>query len=380
VIYRIAQESLTNAVRHARASRIEVALGRTDTSVVLRIADNGQGRLDGTAPEGGGIRSMRERALQVSGDLTIDQRPGGGTVVRFAVPTDVRSSSRDHGKGGWAIPIPTKTRVLLADDHGIVRRGIRLVLDAEPDIEVVAEAANSDKAVDLAAKEDIQLAILDVAMPRLTGLQAAREISRRRPDVRILMLSMYDNEEYLFEALKAGASGYVLKSGADQDLVRACRAAMRGEAFLYPKAITTLIRAHLERTKGDEHASEVLTQRELEIVKLVAEGRSTKKLPTSSSSAPRPSSDTGLTSWRSWRCETGSNSPDTPYGEASSSPESSPGSRPAGCARTAGGAAGARAEAAVAPNGVARGRQTFSRINSATSSHLPASPAPADRQ
>jgi DNA-binding NarL/FixJ family response regulator len=159
-----------------------------------------------------------------------------------------------------------------------VRRGIRLVLDAEPDIEVVAEAADGAEAVDLAAKEDIQLAILDVAMPRLTGLQAAREISRRSPDVRILMLSMYDNEEYLFEALRAGASGYVLKSGADQDLVRACRAAMRGEAFLYPKAITTLIRAHVERTRDDEHASEVLTQRELEIVKLVAEGRSTKEI------------------------------------------------------------------------------------------------------
>jgi DNA-binding NarL/FixJ family response regulator len=159
-----------------------------------------------------------------------------------------------------------------------VRRGIRLVLDAEPDIEVVAEAADGAEAVALAATEDIHLAILDVAMPRLTGLQAAREISRRRPDVRILMLSMYDNEEYLFEALKAGASGYVLKSGADQDLVLACRAAVRGEAFLYPKAITTLIRAHLERTKDNEHASEVLTPRELEIVKLVAEGCSTKEI------------------------------------------------------------------------------------------------------
>jgi DNA-binding NarL/FixJ family response regulator len=152
------------------------------------------------------------------------------------------------------------------------------VLDAEPDLEVVAEAADGAEAVNLAAREQIHLAILDVAMPRLTGLQAAHEISRRRPDVRILMLSMYDNEEYLFEALKAGASGYVLKSGADQDLVLACRAAMRGEAFLYPKAITTLIRSHLERTKDDDQASEVLTPRELEIVKLVAEGRSTKEI------------------------------------------------------------------------------------------------------
>jgi DNA-binding NarL/FixJ family response regulator len=171
-----------------------------------------------------------------------------------------------------------KTRILLGDDHGIVRRGIRLVLDAEPDLEVVAEAADGAEAVNLASRELIHLAILDVAMPRLTGLQAAHEIARRRPDVRILMLSMYDNEEYLFEALKAGASGYVLKSGADQDLVEACRAAMRGEAFLYPKAVAALIRTHLERTKDDAHAGDVLTPRELEIVKLVAEGRSTKEI------------------------------------------------------------------------------------------------------
>jgi DNA-binding NarL/FixJ family response regulator len=247
----------------------------------------------------------------------------------------MRGRSRDHRKGGWAVPIPTKTRVLLADDHGIVRRGIRLVLDAEPDIEVVAEAADGAEAVNLAAKEDIQLAVLDVAMPRLTGLQAAREISRRRPDVRILMLSMYDNEEYLFEALKAGASGYVLKSGADQDLVRACRAAMRGEAFLYPKAITALIRAHLERTKGESTPVRYLPRENLRSSNSSPRAAPPKKSPTSSSSAPRPSSDTGRTSWRSSRCETGSNSPDTPYGEASSSPESSPRSCPAGCARTA---------------------------------------------
>src|SRR5512146_908906 len=96
----------------------------------------------------------------------------------------------------------TKTRILLADDHPLVRRGIRLILDAEPDLQVVAEAGDGAEAVDRAVTDDVDLAILDVAMPRLTGLQAAREITRRRPHVRVLMLSMYDNEEYLFEALK----------------------------------------------------------------------------------------------------------------------------------------------------------------------------------
>jgi DNA-binding NarL/FixJ family response regulator len=118
-----------------------------------------------------------------------------------------------------------------------------------------------------------------VAMPRLTGLQAARELTRRRPDLRVLILSMYDNEQYFFEALRAGASGYVLKSVADRDLVEACRATMRGEPFLYPAAVTALIREHLERAKdGDSVSGDPLTPRESEIVKLVAEGYSSKEI------------------------------------------------------------------------------------------------------
>jgi DNA-binding NarL/FixJ family response regulator len=125
----------------------------------------------------------------------------------------------------------TPTRILLADDHAVVRRGLRLVLDAESDLEVVAEAGDGAEAVDKGLTEDVDLAVLDVSMPRKTGIQAARELSQRRPEVRLLMLSMHDNEQYFFEALKAGASGYVLKSAADRDLVEACRATMLFEPF-----------------------------------------------------------------------------------------------------------------------------------------------------
>ncbi|MDA0638556.1 response regulator transcription factor [Nonomuraea sp. MCN248] len=171
-----------------------------------------------------------------------------------------------------------RTRILLADDHALVRRGLRLILDAEPDLVVVAEAGNGAEAVELAG-EGVDLAILDIAMPRMTGIQAAREISRRSPEVRLLMLSMYDNEQYLFESLKAGASGYVLKSVADRDLLEACRAAMRGEPFLYPGAVTSLIRDFLQRDQqGDELPTSLLTPREEEIVKLVAEGHSSKEI------------------------------------------------------------------------------------------------------
>jgi DNA-binding NarL/FixJ family response regulator len=176
------------------------------------------------------------------------------------------------------MPAPAKIRILLADDHVVVRRGLRLVLDAEPDLEVVAEAGDGMEAVDGALADDVDLAILDVAMPRLTGLQAAHQLSRRRPELRVLILSMYDNEEYFFEALKAGTSGYVLKSSADHDLVEACRAAMAGQAFLYPQGITVLVREYLERAASGEHRTDVLTRRELEIVKLIAEGQSTKEI------------------------------------------------------------------------------------------------------
>jgi DNA-binding NarL/FixJ family response regulator len=174
---------------------------------------------------------------------------------------------------------PGKTRILLADDHALVRGGLRLILDGEPDLVVVAEAGDGAEAVELSTRGDLDLAILDIAMPRMTGLQAAREMSRRAPAVRILMLSMYDNEQYFFEALKAGASGYVLKSVADRDLVAACRAAMRGEPFLYAGAVTALIRDYLQRNRqGDRIPDSILTPREEEIVKLIAEGHSSKEI------------------------------------------------------------------------------------------------------
>ncbi|MGH3645411.1 MAG: response regulator [Mycobacterium sp.] len=170
-------------------------------------------------------------------------------------------------------------RLLLADDHALVRSGLRMILDAEPDLQVVAEASNGYEA--LAALDDTptDLAILDIAMPRMTGLQAAREISRNHPHVRILILSMYDNEQYFFEALKFGASGYVLKSVADRDLIEACRATLRGEPFLYPGAVNALIRDYLHRARhGDPLPDSILTPREEEVLKLVAESHSTREI------------------------------------------------------------------------------------------------------
>ncbi|BCB91768.1 response regulator [Phytohabitans suffuscus] len=173
----------------------------------------------------------------------------------------------------------TTTRILLADDHALVRRGVRLILDGEPDLSVVAEAGDGAEAVEKARATRPDLAILDIAMPRLTGLQAARELTRLQPELRILILTMYDNEQFFFEALRAGASGYVLKSVADRDLLHACRAAMRDEPFLYPGAVNALIRNYLDRARhGEPVPAKAITDREEEVLKLVAEGHSSKQI------------------------------------------------------------------------------------------------------
>ncbi len=177
------------------------------------------------------------------------------------------------------MPVPLRARVLLADDHELVRGGLKLVLDSEPDLDVVAEAGDGAAALEIALKEELDLCVLDVSMPRLTGLQVAAELHRQRPELRTLMLSVHDNEQYFFEALKAGSSGYVLKSEANRDLIEACRSAMRGEPFVYPAAASALVKDYLERAaRGEETPTEPLTPRELEVIKLIAEGHTSEEI------------------------------------------------------------------------------------------------------
>jgi DNA-binding NarL/FixJ family response regulator len=176
--------------------------------------------------------------------------------------------------------VPLVTRVLIADDHPIVRRGVRELLDAEADFHVIAEVADGAEAVRRALADDVDLAILDVAMPRLTGLQAARQLAERRPQLHLLILSMHENEQFFFEALSAGASGYVVKTTADRDLVEACRSAVRGHAFLHAGAVTSLVRDYLQRIArgASREEADPLTPRELEVVKLVAEGQTSDEI------------------------------------------------------------------------------------------------------
>jgi DNA-binding NarL/FixJ family response regulator len=161
----------------------------------------------------------------------------------------------------------------------MVRDGLALVLNDAPDFEVVAEESDGARAVEAALSVECELAILDISMPRLTGLQAAKRISDARPDLRILMVSMHENEQYLFEAMNAGASGYVPKSLPHRVLLDACRAAMRGESFVYPGALTALLRDYLEGARfGEAVPEDVLTERELEVIKLIAEGHTGEEI------------------------------------------------------------------------------------------------------
>ena len=168
------------------------------------------------------------------------------------------------------------TRILIADDHGIVRGGLRLLLDRQPGLEVVAEAADGIEALDRALAERPDVAILDVSMPRLTGIQATREIKAHAPEVSVLVLSMHDDERYDIEALKAGASGYVLKREADVDLVDAVHAVRRGEPFLTNAATETLIREWM--SDAATGPSEPLTNREQEVLKLIAEAHTNRQI------------------------------------------------------------------------------------------------------
>jgi DNA-binding NarL/FixJ family response regulator len=174
---------------------------------------------------------------------------------------------------------PLKTRLVLADDHAIVRRGLQSLFAHEPDFEVVGQAEDGLEAVQRVLETKADLAVLDISMPRATGLTAAREITRRAPDTRVLLLSMHDNEQFFFEALKAGASGYVLKSAADRELVEACRATMRGEPVIFGGAVQALIRDHLDRVRrGESGREEPLSPRELEVVKLIAEAHTNEQI------------------------------------------------------------------------------------------------------
>ena len=228
-------------------------------------------------PAGSGIAGMRERALLVGGDMQVESRPDSGTRVRLTVPLEAADAGRGWKRNGhMRAPVEETMKVLIADDHGIVRSGLRMLLEQQADIEVVGEASDGAEARDMAIRDKPDLAILDVKMPKLTGLQATREIRMQAPDVAILILSMYDDERYLFEALKAGCIGVRAQgAGRLRPARRRARAVERGEPFLTPEAQRALIQDVLGEGASRE---DELTPREQEVVKLVAEAHTNREI------------------------------------------------------------------------------------------------------
>ncbi len=164
-------------------------------------------------------------------------------------------------------------RILLADDHAILRSGLKALLGLEPDLEVIGEASNGREAVALAKQLNPDVIVMDISMPEMDGLQAAEEIHQLGLSPRVVMLTVHADEDYLFQTLRFGASGYVLKSSADTELIDAIRTAHRGEVFLYPSAVKKLLGEYLRGEAGEGRKErDVLTTREREVLKLTAEG------------------------------------------------------------------------------------------------------------
>jgi two-component system response regulator NreC len=174
--------------------------------------------------------------------------------------------------------MPGKIRVLLADDHAVLRAGLRALLNAEPDIEVIGEAADGQEAVALAERLKPDVVVMDITMPRMDGLRATRQITANHPEIRVLVLTMHAEEQYLLQVLEAGGSGYVVKNSADRDLLEAIRVVHRGEAFLYPSATRMLLEAYRRGERPGDGREQVLTEREEEVLRLTAEGYSNTEI------------------------------------------------------------------------------------------------------
>jgi len=173
-----------------------------------------------------------------------------------------------------------KARVLIADDHGLVRKGLRFVLEREPDIEVVGEAGDGREAVRLAEELDPTVVIMDIAMPFLNGIDAAAQIVKRKPSTGVIMLSVHSDESYLLRALSAGAKGYLLKDSAELDVVRAIEAVAAGRPFFSPAIAQTLREDYMRflQQRKIEDSYDLLTDREKEVLQLLAQGKSNKEV------------------------------------------------------------------------------------------------------
>lgn len=278
VIFRIAQEALTNACKHAGGSQVQIRFAVAGGRGTLTVKDNGRGfdpwQLKANGRHSGlGLDGMRERAALVGGDLTIDSAPGKGTQVTLSVPVDegqVAHPVQAWGQEQLSEIASPGLEVLLVDDHAMVREGLKLILETQPGFRVAGEAEDGRQALDLVERLRPDVVVMDIAMPNLNGLDATRQIKRRFPTVKVLILTSHDNRQYVTQIVKTGADGCLLKRSAGTELVAALETVREGGSYVSPSVAGTLLDDY--RVRIDHGGEDLLTEREREVVQLVAEG------------------------------------------------------------------------------------------------------------
>jgi two-component system response regulator NreC len=174
----------------------------------------------------------------------------------------------------------TDIKLLLVDDHEVIRTGLRMLLESQPDIDIVGEAKSGSEALELAEKYNPDVVVMDITLPDMSGIEATRRLKGARPEIAVVALTIHDDEQYFFEMLRAGAAAYVPKRAASEDLITAIHAAKNGEIYLYPSLARALVSDFLSRNRGDaqESSLNLLTAREIEVLELLAEGFSNEEI------------------------------------------------------------------------------------------------------
>lgn len=280
-IFRVAQEALMNACKHADADSVHMRLSMRDSVVELLVEDDGKGfdlnqRTHPTKLGGLGLSSMRERAILLGGELNVETVPGKGTRVALLLPLKRGIDPERQGAVAARSHTAKETTVLLVDDHAMFREGLRAVLDARPGIAVIGEAEDGRQALHMLETLHPDIAVMDIAMPNLNGLDATRQIRRHFPDVKVIILTAHETREYLVQMVKIGAAGCVLKRSVGLELASAIEAVARGQKYISPTVAGTLLDDYQMRI--DHDGDDLLTEREREVLQLVAEGRTNQEI------------------------------------------------------------------------------------------------------
>jgi DNA-binding NarL/FixJ family response regulator/signal transduction histidine kinase len=279
-VLRIAQEGLANVRKHSQAGQVVAALEYGDDDITLRVDDDGRGIASGSrrarTVEGGfGIASMRERVRLLGGDLRVARRAGGGTALLCVIPFDASRATATTPSAATGVPPATagpRTRVVIADDHTLVRQGLRRLLEETGQVEIVGEATDGEAALEVVTREQPDILLLDIQMPKLGGLgvlEQLRAASTATP-TRVLVMTTFAQDETVFQAVRLGARGYLLKDASAAELQAAIATVAGGGTLLTPAAAGLLA----ERL----HRPDALTAREREVLGLVAEGLRNKEI------------------------------------------------------------------------------------------------------